>query len=94
MGRQSHSSYHAVREIVAPSAIAKNGHIRNSDWVHEPYETPRAFETKEVEAVVQDYVSTAKLAKEAGFDGVEIHAANGYLIDLFLQSSTNKRTDK
>lgn len=60
----------------------------------QPYETPRALETNEVSLVVEDYRQAAVRAKDAGFDGVEIHAANGYLIDQFLQSKSNQRTDQ
>ena len=60
----------------------------------EPYETPRALETEEISAVVADYRKAAERARSAGFDGVELHAANGYLIDEFLQSKTNHRTDR
>ena len=93
-GRASHSAFHGGKLPVAPSAIKLNG-----DHVHTPegkkeYEVPRALETEEVEAVVRDYSRAAKLAKEAGFDGVEVHAANGYLIDQFLQSKTNVREDE
>jgi N-ethylmaleimide reductase len=94
-GRASHSSFHENRELpVAPSAIKLN-----EDYIHTPtgkeaYETPRALETDEVPAVVEDYRRAAERAKTAGFDGVEIHAANGYLIDQFLQSKTNHRTDR
>ena len=59
-----------------------------------PYEVPRALETEEIPGVVEEYRHAALLAKEAGFDGVELHGANGYLIDQFLQSASNKRTDR
>ncbi|MBE9016555.1 alkene reductase, partial [Chroococcidiopsidales cyanobacterium LEGE 13417] len=59
-----------------------------------PYEFPRALETYEIPLIVEDYRSSARRAQDAGFDGVEIHAANGYLIDQFLPSKTNKRTDR
>jgi 2,4-dienoyl-CoA reductase-like NADH-dependent reductase (Old Yellow Enzyme family) len=93
-GRASHSSFHDGALPVAPSAIRLNG-----DHIHTPegkkdYETPRALETAEVAGVVEDYRQAARRAREAGFDGVEIHAANGYLIDQFLQSRTNERTDQ
>jgi 2,4-dienoyl-CoA reductase-like NADH-dependent reductase (Old Yellow Enzyme family) len=65
-----------------------------ADGSHQPHETPRALEVDEIKAVVQDYKTAAQNAKDAGFDGVEIHAANGYLLDQFLQSKTNKRTDE
>jgi len=93
-GRASHSDFHPkVGLPVAPSAIAIAG-----DSIHTPkgkkdYETPRALDTAEIPAIVDDYRQAAVYAKEAGFDGVEVHCANGYLIDQFLQSKTNKRQD-
>lgn len=92
-GRASHSSFHQGDLPVAPSAIKLQG-----DMIHTPtgkyaYETPRALETEEISGIVQDYRRAAKFAKDAGFDGVEIHSANGYLLDEFLQSKTNHRTD-
>ncbi|TMW68984.1 hypothetical protein Poli38472_001140 [Pythium oligandrum] len=95
MGRQAHSSFNDNIQIVAASPIAvSQGQIRNAHGEHTGFEVPRALETDEIAGVVEDYRKSAELAKQAGFDGVEIHAANGYLIDLFLQSSTNKSTDK
>lgn len=93
-GRASHSSFHDGEPAVAPSAIAING-----DYIHTPngkevYETPRALETDELPGIVEDYRRAAERAKQAGFDGVEIHSANGYLLDEFLQSKTNRRTDR
>lgn len=92
-GRASHSSFHGGRPAVSASAIKLNGDYLHTPAGKQPYETPRALETAEVAAVVQDYRQAAVRAKAAGFDGVEIHAANGYLIDQFLQSRTNQRTD-
>lgn len=94
-GRASHSSFQENAQLpVAPSAIKIN-----ADYIHtpngkQPYETPRALETDEIPLIVEDYRQAAQRAKTAGFDGVEIHAANGYLIDEFLQSKTNQRTDQ
>ena len=93
-GRASHSSFQNGNLPVAPSAIKLNG-----DYVHTPtgkqsYEVPRALETTEIPRVVGDYRQAAERAKKAGFDGVEIHGANGYLIDEFLQSKTNHRKDQ
>jgi N-ethylmaleimide reductase len=92
-GRASHSSFHGGKPAVSASAIKINGDYIHTPVGKQPYETPRALETVEVAAVVQDYRQAAERAKAAGFDGVEIHAANGYLIDQFLQSRTNHRTD-
>jgi N-ethylmaleimide reductase len=93
-GRASHPDFHDGAPAVAPSPIA----IRN-DEIHtplgkKPYPTPRALETAEIPGVVQDYARAAALAKEAGFDGVEIHGANGYLIDQFLRDGSNQRSDR
>ena len=93
-GRASHSSFHGGKPAVSASAIKINGDYIHTPQGKLPYETPRALETVEVASVVQDYRRAAERAKAAGFDGVEIHAANGYLIDQFLQSKTNHRTDR
>ena len=77
---------------VAPSAIPAAGQVRQLRPVR-PYVTPRALETEEIAGIVDDFRRGAENAQRAGFDGVEIHAANGYLIDQFLQDSTNHRTD-
>ena len=94
-GRASHSSFHDPRELpVAPSAIKIEGEFIHTPLGKEPYETPRALETDEIPTIIEDYRRAAERAESAGFDGVEIHAANGYLIDQFLQSKTNQRTDR
>ncbi|MCC3426104.1 MAG: alkene reductase [Microcoleus sp. PH2017_01_SCD_O_A] len=93
-GRASHSSFQENNQLpVAPSAIKINGEGIHTPAGKQPYETPRALETDEISIVVEDYRQAAERAKMAGFDGVEIHGANGYLIDTFLQSKTNQRTD-
>jgi 2,4-dienoyl-CoA reductase-like NADH-dependent reductase (Old Yellow Enzyme family) len=95
MGRVAHPSFNSKNEVVSASAIRlEDGHLRNVKGEHVPYETPRALLTEEIPDVVEDYCRSAQFAKDAGFDGIELHAANGYLIDQFLQSSANKRTDK
>jgi N-ethylmaleimide reductase len=94
-GRASHSSFHPELGLpVAPSAIKLNGDSIHTPTGKQAYEVPRALLTEEVKQVVLDYQSAAKRAKDAGFDGVEIHGANGYLIDAFLQSKSNHRTDE
>ena len=92
VGRVSHSRYHDGVLPVAPSALAPSGHV-SMIRPQTPYETPRALETEEIPAIVESFRRGAENAKAAGFDGVEIHGANGYLLDQFLQDGSNKRTD-
>ncbi len=93
-GRASHSSFHDGSLSVAPSAIAINEAYIHTPLGKKPHEVPRALDTAEIARVLADFVKAAENAREAGFDGVEIHAANGYLLDTFLQSKTNTRTDE
>ena len=92
-GRVSDPEFHGGAAPVAPSAVLLSGRVMLLRPFR-PYVTPRALETHEVEAIVEDFRRGALNAKRAGFDGVEIHAANGYLIDQFLQDKTNRRTDR
>jgi N-ethylmaleimide reductase len=95
MGRQSHSAYQPNNDqIVSASDVQiMEGETTLPDGSKAPYEKPRALSLEEITQTVQDYKNCAILAKQAGFDGVEIHSANGYLPDQFLQSCSNKRTD-
>ncbi len=77
---------------VAPSAIARQGHV-SLLRPHRPYVTPRALELAEIPGIIEDYRKAAENAKAAGFDGVEIHGANGYLPHQFLNDESNKRAD-
>ncbi len=90
-GRVAHSVY-TQQLPVAPSAVSWHGHVPRTKDLE--YETPHSLTTKEVKKLVKKYVHAARNAIEAGFDGVEIHGANGYLVDQFLRKATNKRTDK
>jgi N-ethylmaleimide reductase len=98
VGRVSHSSFQPGNGLpVAPSAVAITGEgmlAMTADGKMVPYETPRALKTDEVNDVVAAFRKAAVNAKAAGFDGVEIHGANGYLLEQFLQSHTNLRTDR
>ncbi len=98
VGRVSHSSHQPGGAMpVAPSAvpITNEGMLAmTADGKMVPYETPRALETEEVGGIIEAFRQAAVNAKEAGFDGVEIHGANGYLLEQFLQSHTNLRTDR
>ena len=92
VGRISHSDFHGGQPPVAPSAIAAEG----KTWTQEgqkDYSTPRALDAYELPGIVEDFRRGAQNAKDAGFDGVEIHGANGYLLDQFTRDGTNKRTD-
>jgi len=93
VGRMSDPSYLDGALPVAPSAIAPPGHPSLLRPIR-PFVTPRALELQEIPGVVEAYRLGAANAKKAGFDGVEIHGANGYLLDQFLQDSTNHRTDE
>lgn len=93
VGRISDPSFLNGEPPVAPSAIAAPGHVSQLRPMR-PYVTPRALETSEIPGVVEAFRRGAINAQRAGFDGVEIHGANGYLLDQFLQDSTNKRTDE
>jgi len=77
---------------VAPSAIAAAGHV-SLVRPQKPFVTPRALALEEIPGIIEAYRNGAENAKKAGFDGVEIHGANGYLLDQFLQDKTNHRTD-
>jgi 2,4-dienoyl-CoA reductase-like NADH-dependent reductase (Old Yellow Enzyme family) len=93
VGRISDPSFLNGDAPVAPSAIAAEGHV-SLLRPQRPYPVPRALDTEELAGVVAAYKKGAENAKKAGFDGVQIHGANGYLLDQFLQSKTNQRTDQ
>ena len=94
VGRISHPSLQPLGGLpVAPSAIRPEGKAF-TETGFQPFVTPRALETDEIAGIVEDYRLAAASADKAGFDGVEIHGANGYLIDQFLKDGTNQRTDQ
>lgn len=94
VGRISHPDLQPGGKLpVAPSAIKPEGQAF-TETGFKPHETPRALKTDEMPEIVAQYGRAAANAKAAGFDGVEVHGANGYLIDQFLRDSTNKRTDR
>ena len=92
VGRVSHPSFHDGNLPVAPSAIAPTGEHYTPEGM-KPFEIPPELITSEVNEIIEQYVQAARNAMEAGFDGVEVHGANGYLIDQFLRDGTNKRDD-
>lgn len=105
-GRASHSSFRdgiegyegEMKKGVAPSAIKRKSESGKQAFTPREglvdIETPRELSTEEVEALAEEFRNAAQTAKDGGFDGVEVHAANGYLLDEFLQSCSNERTDK
>lgn len=93
VGRVSHSSYLDGEPPVAPSAIAPSGHVSLVRPIT-AFETPRVLTIGEIHGVVEQFGRGAEHAKAAGFDGVELHGANGYLLDQFLQSGSNVREDE
>ncbi|UUF12869.1 MULTISPECIES: alkene reductase [Flavobacterium] len=100
VGRVSSSKVNGLQPIAPSALIAQNTSVYvfdgavNGDATFVPVEEPRAMDKADIDTVIQEFVQGAKNAIEAGFDGVEIHGANGYLIDQFLRSNSNKRTDE
>ncbi len=91
-GRIAHPDNKRGLETIAPSALAAPAEMFTADGP-KPHPVPRALETDEIAGVVEDFVHAARCAVEAGLDGVEVHAANGYLIHQFLAPGANQRTD-
>ncbi|MGO3739813.1 MAG: alkene reductase [Marinomonas foliarum] len=99
VGRMSHPDFHQGDLPVAPSAVPFKGQIWKVDpatdkGVMVDCPTPRELNKEEIAAIIQDYRHAAQNAMDAGFDGVEIHGANGYLIDQFLRTTSNTRQDQ
>jgi N-ethylmaleimide reductase len=92
MGRAGHSDVFGSQPVSA-SDIPLEGEVTVRNGEKKPYEAPRALTADEIRATVEDFAQAAKNAIAAGFDGVEIHGANGYLVDQFMQTSSNVRTD-
>lgn len=98
VGRMSHKSLHPDNRTVAPSAIAPNAKV----WIADSYgvgnmvdcPVPEELSVIEIKRIISDYKKAAENAKLAGFDGIEIHAGNGYLLDEFLRTTSNIRTDE
>jgi N-ethylmaleimide reductase len=91
-GRACHPFLNHDHQPLAPSAIAIEGEIHTPKG-KVPYVTPRALDLKEIPLIIEGFKKAAKNAKAAGFDGVEVHGANGYLLDQFMRDSANKRDD-
>lgn len=92
VGRISDPIYLDGKLPVAPSAVRPDGHVSHVR-PKKPFETPRALERAEIDEVIEAYRRGAENAQRAGFDGVEVHGANGYLLDQFLYPDSNLRTD-
>jgi N-ethylmaleimide reductase len=93
-GRASHSDFHHGQLPVSASAVKLNGDYIHTPLGKKPYETPRALRVEEIKQTVNDYRQAAMHAKQAGFSGIEVHGANGYLINQFLDAKTNLRDDE
>ncbi len=94
-GRICHpSNLPAGAQTLAPSAIAAQGEIWTDSHGQQPYPTPLAMSESDIMATIAEYAAAARNAIEAGFDGIEVHAANGYLIDQFLNTASNHRADR
>ncbi len=92
VGRVAHPFFFGDGDVLAPSAIGIKGHVpRMRELV---YQTPKAVTKEQIKTLVSDYALAAKRAMDAGFDGIEIHGANGYLIDQFLHYTSNQRNDE
>ena len=95
VGRISHSSLHPEDGAPeAPSAIAAAGQTYGADWKLHDYEVPKVMSLDDIARLLREFELAARNAKAAGFDGIEIHSANGYLLDQFLQDKTNQRSDQ
>ncbi|MBE7382242.1 MAG: alkene reductase [Leptolyngbya sp. SIO1E4] len=92
VGRVSHPSFHKGALPVAPSAIAPKGEAMTYEGM-QPFVTPRALDLDEIPGIIEQFRQGAENALAAGFDGVEVHGANGYLLDQFLRDGSNQRTD-
>lgn len=94
-GRVSHSlNMPSGAEIVAPSAVASNGEMWTDQEGNQPFPVPREMSGNDIEQAVQEHVNAARKAIDAGFDGIELHSANGYLLEQFLNPVTNIRNDE
>ncbi len=93
MGRVSHPDFQGGELPVGPSAIAAKGQAHTADGLKD-YVTPRALAAEELPGIVADYAAAARRAIAAGFDGIELHGANGYLLDQFIRDGSNQRDDE
>lgn len=93
VGRISHPCYHGGALPVAPSAVRPEGQALTPGFIRRPYVTPKPLTRDEIAEIIAAYAQATVNARLAGFDGVEIHAANGYLIEQFLRTGTNRRRD-
>eukprot|EP00635_Sarcinochrysidales_sp_CCMP3193_P009684 CAMPEP_0118914018 /NCGR_PEP_ID=MMETSP1166-20130328/14552_1 /TAXON_ID=1104430 /ORGANISM="Chrysoreinhardia sp, Strain CCMP3193" /LENGTH=379 /DNA_ID=CAMNT_0006853583 /DNA_START=99 /DNA_END=1238 /DNA_ORIENTATION=- len=94
IGRAGHSSFLGGKQMVSASDVPIDGDgVYTADTSKQPHETPRPLTVEEIQKTIADYKHAAENCKKAGFDGVEVHAANGYLVDQFLQTGSNKRQD-
>jgi N-ethylmaleimide reductase len=93
-GRVSHTSFHGGNPPPAPSAVLANARVFVANEGFIETSTPRALDLSEIPRIIEDFRQTCRRAIEAGFDGVELHGAHGYLLDAFLRDESNRRTDR
>jgi N-ethylmaleimide reductase len=94
-GRVGHAlNLPAGARVLGPSAIATPGEMYTDAQGQQPFQTPTAMTEEDIEQAIEEYVHSSALAIEAGFDGVELHSANGYLLEQFLNVASNQRTDR
>ena len=94
-GRVSHpANMEEGTEVVAPSAIRLTGEMYTDQYGMQPYPVPKEMSQGDIDQTQNEFVQAAENAIEAGFDGIEIHSANGYLPDQFINTASNKRSDK
>lgn len=93
-GRASHPLNMPTGRILAPSAVALSGAMWTDQQGEQPYPVPSAMTEADIAQAIDEYAASAALAMDAGFDGVELHSANGYLMDQFLNTASNQRTDR
>jgi N-ethylmaleimide reductase len=93
-GRQVHPSHINGGQAISSSSVAINGHVFTIDGKSVSHVTPKEATKNDIKRLIEDFRKGAERAKKAGFDGIQLHGAHGYLVEQFLKDSCNKRTDE